>query len=115
MISRALPAVVLLAASAAAQAQSPAPAATTDNRLAATIKSFECGDNCYLIVTDAKGREVTGLCEAKACQPWNEKTQIPRKLVGRQVLITTGVGVQRDGGGAVMGKMKSFRKIEFAQ
>lgn len=115
MISRALAAVVLLAAYAAAQAQSPAPATKPDNRLVATIKSFECSDNCYLIVVDAKGREIAGLCEAKACQPWNEKTEIPRKLVGRQVSITTGVGVQRDAAGNVMGKMKSFRKIEFAQ
>jgi hypothetical protein len=118
MISNALAVAALLMSSAGAmqvQARSPAPAAKPGDRLVAKIKSFECGDNCYLIVTDARGREIAGLCEAKACQPWNEKTEIPRKLVGRQVSITTGVGVQRDAEGNVMGKMKSFRKIDFAQ
>lgn len=76
------------------------------------IKSFECGDNCYLTVVDARGREVTGLCVARACRPWNERTQIPRSLIGKTVQYTTGVGVQRDGAGNVMGRMTSFRTIE---
>ncbi len=39
------------------------------------IKSYECGDNCYLTITTEAGEEFTGLCAAEACQPWNDVTR----------------------------------------
>ena len=79
------------------------------------IKSFECGDNCYLTIVDARGKSVNGLCEAKACAPWNETTEIPKALIGRKARVTTGIGVQRDGAGHVMGRMTSFRRVELVE
>ena len=79
------------------------------------IRKFECGDNCYLTIVDAAKREQTGLCVARACTPWNETTEMPRKLIGQKVRATTGTGVQRDGAGNVMGRMMSFTKIEFVK
>lgn len=90
-------------------------AAAADRIVEGRIKNFECGDNCYLTIVDDAKREQTGLCVARACTPWNETTEIPRKLVGQKIRATTGVGVQRDGGGNVMGKMMSFTKIEFVK
>ena len=77
------------------------------------IQKFECGDNCYLTIVDSAKRAQTGLCVARACAPWNETTEMPRKLIGAKVRAATGVGVQRDDSGNVMGKMMSFTKIEF--
>jgi hypothetical protein len=90
-------------------------AMAADRTIEGQIKKFECGDNCYLTIVDAARREQTGLCVAHACNPWNEKTEIPRKLIGQKVRATTGTGVQRDGAGNVMGKMMSFTKIEFVK
>lgn len=89
-------------------------ALAADRVVEGSIKSFECGDNCYLTIKTAKGDE-TGLCEAKACEPWFERQAMPKSMIGKKVRITTGVGVQRDGGGNVMGKMTSFKKIEFVK
>ena len=79
------------------------------------IKSFDCGDNCYLAIVDSKGKTIDGLCEAKACEPWNEVTEIPKALIGKKVRVTTGTGVQRDASGVVRGRMTAFKKIEFVQ
>jgi hypothetical protein len=100
-----LAAVILLAA----------PAAAKDKTIEGRIKSFDCGDNCYLAIVDSKGKTIDGLCEAKACEPWNEVTEIPKALIGKKVRVTTGTGVQRDASGVVRGRMTAFKKIEFVQ
>ncbi|HMN71748.1 MAG TPA: hypothetical protein PKA55_07750 [Rhodoblastus sp.] len=82
--------------------------------LEGVIRKFECGDNCYLTIRTAKAEE-TGLCEAKACAPWFENQKMPRAMIGRKVRVTTGTGVQRDGSGNVMGKMTSFKTLDFVK
>jgi hypothetical protein len=76
------------------------------------IAGFECGDNCYLTVRTANGKERTGLCTAPVCQQWNEKTSMPARFKGKQVRISVGKGKQYDGGGNVAGEMDAFNKIE---
>lgn len=99
------------AAAAKPKAAGKAPAKTLEG----TIKGFECGDNCYLTIVVASGREETGLCEAKACTPWFENQEMPKSLLGKRVRVTLSVGVQRDASGNVMGKMTSFKTIEFVK
>lgn len=79
-------------------------------RLAGVIESFECGDNCYLTIV-SRGRKITGLCVAKACQPWNEAAEMPRHLVGRKVTVVQGIGKQFDGAGNEMGDFPSFTEV----
>ena len=79
-----------------------------------TIRKFECGDNCYLTIKTAKAEE-TGLCEAKACAPWFEKQKMPRSMIGKKVKVTTATGVQRDASGKAMGKMTSFKTLDFVK
>lgn len=55
-------------------------------KLIGTVKNFECGDNCYLTILTREGVEVSGLCVAKECMPWNKEVAILRKLLGRKVL-----------------------------
>jgi hypothetical protein len=78
-----------------------------------TIRKFECGDNCYLTIVDASGKERTGLCVARQCREWNDKAAMPRAMIGRKVRIVTGVGKQYDSEGVVRGRMTSFEKIDF--
>ncbi len=87
------------------------PAYAEKGVLEGVIKGFECGDNCYLTVTSSAGEEVTGLCVAAECGPWNDVTQIPEEMIGKAVSITTGTGQQVDGSGNVMGEMISFEAI----
>ena len=78
-----------------------------------TISRYECGDNCYLIITDKKGKEHTGLCTAHPlCTKWNREVKMPNSYKGRRVRVTIGKGTQLDGGGNVMGTMDAFTKIE---
>jgi hypothetical protein len=84
-----------------------------DETTRATIKSFECGDNCYLTIIDSKNAEVTGLCLAEVCNSWNEQTAMPDALIGRVIEVKTGVGKQYDGSGNLMGEFPSFEKILF--
>ena len=79
-----------------------------------TIKGFECGDNCYLTIKVGKGEE-TGLCEAKACAPWFENQKMPRAMIGKKVKVTLATGVQRDASGKAMGKMTSFKTLDFVK
>ena len=90
-----------------------APAFAAEPTMVGAIKSFECGDNCYLTIKTAKGQEETGLCTATACDPWNNKTEIPRKLIGKHVRVTLGAGEQVDGSNTVQGHMIAFKRIEF--
>ena len=88
--------------------------AATAKTLEGVIKGFECGDNCYLTIKVGKADE-TGLCEAKACVPWFENQKMPRAMVGRKVKVTLATGVQRDGSGKAMGKMTSFKTLDFVK
>jgi hypothetical protein len=82
--------------------------------LTGVIKKFECGDNCYLTIATSGGEE-TGLCEAKACVPWFENQTMPKKFIGKKVMVTTGVGKQVDGNYTVVGQTLSFKKLEFVK
>lgn len=92
-----------------------APCASAAQSVTGTIRKFECGDNCYLTIKVKRGKELTGLCTADACRPWNEQAAMPRKLIGRKVLVTLGTGQQVDGSGNVMGDFTAFTKIEFVK
>ena len=79
-----------------------------------TIKEFSCGDNCYLTITPASGGEdLTGLCSAPACEPWNSETVMPDDQIGRKVKVKIEMGEQVDGSGTVMGEFPSFVTIDF--
>ncbi|PSC05130.1 hypothetical protein SLNSH_09920 [Alsobacter soli] len=88
--------------------------AFAQQRLSGRIAGFNCGDNCYLTIKTDAGREVDGLCVAKACRPWNEATELPAKLEGRRVVVRVGSSKQYDGDGNVMGRYRSFEDIQFA-
>ena len=77
------------------------------------IVSFECGDNCYLTIATSERTQLTGLCAATACQPWNEAVELPADLVGTPVTVTLDVGTQFDGGGNDMGPFIAFSEIAF--
>ena len=91
-----------------------AKAIAATKTLEGAIRKFECGDNCYLTIKTAKGEE-TGLCEAKACEAWFEKQKMPRSMIGKKVKVTTTTGVQRDASGNAMGKMTSFKTLDFVK
>lgn len=78
-----------------------------------TIKGYECGDNCYLTITDRKGKDHDGLCSATACSKWNEKASMPKRFIGKRVRVSVGRGKQYDASGTVMGRMDAFKKITF--
>ncbi len=75
------------------------------------IKSYECGDNCYLTITKNDGEELTALCAADACTPWNEQAAIPDDMIGKTVEVTITSGKQYDGAGNEMGEFPSFSKV----
>jgi hypothetical protein len=54
-----------------------APSAHAGDTVAGQIASFECGDNCYLTIAAEGGTDLTGLCVAEECGPWNAETAIP--------------------------------------
>jgi hypothetical protein len=76
-----------------------------------TISKFECGDNCYLTITDAKGKEHTGLCLASICNAWTSLQTMPGSFKGKRVRVVIGKGKQYDGEGTVMGTHDAFTKI----
>lgn len=77
------------------------------------IVRYECGDNCYLIIADQKGKQHTGLCHAKFCEAsWAWKT-MPARYKGKRVRVKVGKGKQYDGAGELMGTMDAFTKIQF--
>ena len=121
-----LSAVVSAALTACSQSETanapvaePPAAATTkaemaSNQITGTIVRFECGDNCYLVIKPKTGEEVSGLCIAETCKPWNEAVAIPENLIGRTVTVTTGMDKQLDGSGNVMGEFLSFKTVVIA-
>jgi len=77
------------------------------------IKKFSCADNCYLTIQTKRG-EVEGLCvEKTACAPWFENQSMPKKYIGKSVLVTIGEDKQYDGNYSVVGTHLSFRTIRF--
>jgi uncharacterized protein len=83
----------------------------TDKTLDGVITSFECGDNCYLTITDKQGEQHSGLCSAPLCDAWNMASEMPAKFKNQKVTATVGTGTQYDGGGNVMGEMDAFAAI----
>lgn len=76
------------------------------------IVRFECGDNCYLTIQPEDGEEITGLCLAEACEPWNEVADIPAELIGTDAEVTLGTGKQYDAEGNEMGETISFTVVK---
>lgn len=96
----ALAALALAASLLPAFAQS-APQAANAPRVTGKILSFECGDNCWLVVQWGGERELSLLCLAAECKPWNEAAQMPKRLIGRKVAVTLGVGTALNGEGEI--------------
>ncbi len=87
------------------------PALAEDNAATGNIKSYECGDNCYLTITKDNGEELTALCAADECAPWNEEAAMPDEMIGKAVEVTIASGKQYDGAGNEMGEFPSFAKV----
>lgn len=79
--------------------------------LVGVIASYECGDNCYLTITDKQGVPHSGLCSAPLCDAWNEVAEMPATFKNKKVKATVGTGTQYDGGGNVMGEMDAFETL----
>jgi len=88
------------------------PPVLAEKPLIATIVSYECGDNCYLTVSDEQGTERVGLCAAPLCDKWNQATEMPTKFVGKKISFVIGSGQQFDASGALMGEMEAFMQIK---
>lgn len=99
---------ILLAAAFIAPAHAAAPETASG-----TIKSYECGDNCYLTIARSGSDDLVGLCAATECDPWNEDVAMPGDMIGRKVTVTIEMGEQTDAEGNVMGEFPSFTKITF--
>ncbi len=80
-----------------------------------TISDFECGDNCYLTITDNRGKERIGLCLASLCNSWTALQVMPARYKGKRVKVTIGKGTQFDGGDNVIGRMDAFTNIQFTE
>ena len=102
-------AVLFLAAPDKVEAQKKKPAAKV---IVGVISDYSCGDNCYLTITDSKGKAHQGLCTAPICAPWNEVAEMPDSYKGKRVRVTVGKGLQLYGNGEVFGNFPAFRKIE---
>lgn len=93
----------------------PAPAQSLEGifsgAVTSTIKNYECGDNCYLILALPGESELIGLCVAEACQPWNEEATMPSELIGALVTVELGEGLQYDGAGNAMGPFLAFTAV----
>lgn len=87
--------------------------AQSDGSLRGKIAGYECGDNCYLTIVDEFGGKHDGLCVADACRPWNQATQMPKRLIGKTVVAHIAMGVQLDGSGSVVGRAMAFRTLRF--
>jgi hypothetical protein len=80
-----------------------------------TISGYYCGDNCYLTITDNKGKEHTGLCTAPVCTKWNENAMMPDSYKGKRVKVTVGKGRRLTGAGDVVDTMDAFTRIQFTE
>ncbi len=97
----------------AAGLQTPASASMGTDVVSGEIRAYECGDNCYLTILSEDGEELTGLCAAPECDPWNEVAEMPARFVGRPVTVTIEMGEQTDAEGNVMGEFPAFTRIAF--
>lgn len=95
-----------------AAALSGAALAAKDKVISGVISDYQCGDNCYLTIKDAGGRERTGLCTAPLCEQWNAEVAMPARFKGRKVRVTVEQGQQFDGEGKVAGELDAFSKID---
>ncbi len=87
---------------------------TAVKTLVGTISGFECGDNCYLTITDKNGKEHVVLCMARPlCTKWNAATEMPDSYKEKRVTFTVGKGKQYNDAGQVMGTMDSFTTLRF--
>lgn len=78
-----------------------------------TISGYECGDNCYLTITDSKGKAHVGLCSARSlCTSWNADAAMPESYKGKKVTVTIGKGTLLTGSGQVAGTMDAFTSIQ---
>jgi len=77
------------------------------------IHKYECGDNCYLTIVDKSGKEHDGLCTARQCEAWNAATEIPKRYIGRRIVVTLGKGVQENGNGDIVGYFTAFMTMRF--
>lgn len=88
-----------------------APSSLANDTSTGVIKGYECGDNCYLTITKDNGEELTALCAADECAPWNEQSVMPDEMIGKAVEVTITSGKQYDGAGNEMGEFPSFAKV----
>ncbi len=79
-----------------------------------TISSYDCGDNCYLTITDKNGKEHKGLCAASICTKWGWGA-MPDSYKGRRVRVTIGKGKRLSGAGEVIGPMDAFTRVQFTE
>jgi hypothetical protein len=78
-----------------------------------TISGYECGDNCYLTITDQKGKKHEALCSAPLlCRQWNKRAMMPDSYKGKRVKVTIGKGKRFDGEGNVVDTSDAFTKLE---
>jgi hypothetical protein len=77
------------------------------------IKSFGCGDNCYLTISTPYGGDIVGLCVARECGPWNFFSKIPKEYLGKKVAVTVGVGDRIDGSGDLVDRAIAFTSVTF--
>lgn len=89
-------------------------AAKPGQTLVGRIKKFECGDNCYLTITTPKG-DVAALCSATVCIPWFANQKMPSRMIGKKVVVRTGMDKQFDGNYDVAGHYLAFKTITFAR
>ena len=80
--------------------------------ISGVIKSFECGDNCWLTIARTEGEE-TGLCFAKPCLSWWHENKMPSEFLEKQVQVKLGVGWKRDGEYQKNGYAIAFEEIRF--
>ena len=99
-------AVLFHAAPETAQAQKRKSARILEGK----IVRYECADNCYLDITDRKGKQHRGLCYAKFCDGWLAWKTMPTKYKGRSVRVTVRKEQQGDGERLWM---DAFTKIQF--
>lgn len=70
------------------------------------LNSFECGDNCYLELTEgiegAAPRKV--LCTARQCADWHAAGRLPARLRNAGARVKFGRANQVDGSGTVMAR-----------
>lgn len=80
---------------------------TNAERVVGTIRSYECGDFCHLIVADARGKRHDALC-APLCA---KIAKTPKRFVGRKVRATVTKDMPVDLDGTII-HVDEFSKIE---